>query len=134
SCEHRIDPARPQKSWRTAWRKLARENRVAGRPGSSEGRLDSGHGLRGQLQRGSGRLRRSVACDSDLRRQAITKMAEAGASDATLMAVACHMSRRMLEHYSHVRMAAKRTVLDKLETGLMGRATVENQPAVEKVN
>ena len=33
-------------------------------------------------------------------------MAEAGASDATLMAVAGHMSRRMLEHYSHVRMAA----------------------------
>jgi len=34
-------------------------------------------------------------------------MAEAGASDATLMAVAGHMSHRMLEHYSHVRMAAR---------------------------
>jgi len=34
----------------------------------------------------------------DLRHQAITEMAEAGASDATLMAVAGHMSRRMLEH------------------------------------
>jgi hypothetical protein len=32
-------------------------------------------------------------------------MAEARAPDATLMAVAGHMSRRMLEHYSHVRMA-----------------------------
>ena len=42
-----------------------------------------------------------------------------GASDATLMAVAGHMSRRMLEHYSHVRMAAKRTALEKLESGLM---------------
>jgi hypothetical protein len=28
------------------------------------------------------------------------------------MAVAGHMSRRMLEHYSHARMAAKRTVLE----------------------
>jgi hypothetical protein len=26
----------------------------------------------------------------------------------------------MLEHYSHVRMAAKRTALEKLESGLMG--------------
>ena len=56
----------------------------------------------------------------DLRHQAITEMAEMGASDATLMAVAGHMSRRMLEHYSHVRMAAKRTALEKLESGLMG--------------
>jgi hypothetical protein len=36
------------------------------------------------------------------------------------MAVSGHMSRRILEHYSHVRMAAKRAVLDKLESGLMG--------------
>ena len=70
----------------------------------------------------------------DLRHQAITEMAETGVSDATLMAVSGHMSRRMLEHYSHVRMAAKRTVLDKLESGLMGRRVVESQPAVEKPN
>jgi hypothetical protein len=31
-------------------------------------------------------------------------------------------------------MAAKRAAVDKLESGLMGRASVENQPAVEKVN
>ena len=61
-------------------------------------------------------------------------MAEAGVSDATLMAVSGHMSRRMLEHYSHVRMAAKRTVLDKLESGLMGARPVESQPAIEKPN
>jgi hypothetical protein len=67
-----------------------------------------------------------------LRHQAITEMAEAGASDATLVAVSGHMSRRMLEHYSHVRMAAKRTVLDKLESGLMGGSAVESQPAVGK--
>ncbi len=61
-------------------------------------------------------------------------MAENGASDATMMAVAGHMSRRMLEHYSHVRMAAKRTALDKLESGLMGAPSVESQPVTEKVN
>lgn len=45
-------------------------------------------------------------------------MAEVGASDATIMAVAGHVDRAMMEHYSHVRMAAKRDVLQKLESGL----------------
>jgi integrase len=70
----------------------------------------------------------------DLRHQAITEMAEGGASDATMTALAGHMSRRMLEHYSHVRMAAKRTVLDKLESGLMGGPPVERQRALGKAN
>jgi hypothetical protein len=61
-------------------------------------------------------------------------MAEAGVSDATLMAVSGHMSRRMLEHYSHVRMAAKRTGLEKLESGLMGSPSAESQSAIRKVN
>jgi hypothetical protein len=30
------------------------------------------------------------------------------------MAIAGHVSKRMLEHYSHIRMAAKRTALDGL--------------------
>jgi integrase len=55
----------------------------------------------------------------DLRHQAITELAEAGATDATMMALAGHMSRQMLEHYSHVRMAAKREALNKLSSGLM---------------
>jgi hypothetical protein len=32
----------------------------------------------------------------------------------TIMAVAGHVSKKMLERYSHVRMAAKRTALDAL--------------------
>ena len=43
----------------------------------------------------------------DLRHQAITELAEAGAADATIEALAGHISREMLEHCSHVRMAAK---------------------------
>jgi len=70
----------------------------------------------------------------DLRHQAITEMAEAGVSDATLLAVSGHMSRRMLEHYSHVRMEAKRTVLGKLKSGLMGGLSNESQPGVGKAN
>ena len=49
----------------------------------------------------------------------ITELAEAGTSDAALMAVAGHVSREMMEHYSHVRMTAKREALDKISSGLM---------------
>ena len=46
------------------------------------------------------------------------------------MAIAGQMTRRMMEHYSHVRMAAKRAALDKLESGLMGVSlTAEQQTA-----
>ena len=42
------------------------------------------------------------------------QLAENGASDSTIMAIAGHVSRRMLEGYSHVRMEAKRTALEAL--------------------
>jgi integrase len=129
ACEERIiDPSRPQKSCRTAWRKLVRESaRRVGRE-AAEQALESGKGLRGAIaawKRAAAPIRGLRF--HDLRHQAITEMAEAGASDATLMAVAGHMSRRMLEHYSHVRMAAKRAALEKLESGLMGGPSATSQ-------
>ena len=136
ACEERIiDPSRPQKSWRTAWRKLVRE--AARRVGTEAAKqaLESGKGLRGAItawKRAAAPIRGLRF--HDFRHQAITEMAEAGASDATLMAVAGHMSRRMLEHYSHVRMAAKRTALEKLESGLMGGPSATSQPESRKAN
>jgi integrase len=50
----------------------------------------------------------------DLRHACITKLAEGQASEQTIMAIAGHLSRRMLEHYSHIRMAAKRAALDAI--------------------
>ena len=50
----------------------------------------------------------------DLRHTCITKLSEGQASEQTIMAIAGHLSRRMLEHYSHIRMAAKRTALDAI--------------------
>ncbi len=136
ACEHvTIDPTRPQKSWRTAWRKLVRQAaRLSGRDAAQDA-LASGGGLRKAIAA----WKRTVAPFQglrfhDLRHQAITEMAEAGVSDATLMAISGHMSRRMLEHYSHVRMAAKRTVLDKLESGLMGGLSTKSQSSVGKAN
>jgi hypothetical protein len=54
----------------------------------------------------------------DLRHTAITKLAESQASDQTIMAIAGHVSQQMLEHYSHIRMAAKRVALDSISTPL----------------
>jgi integrase len=48
----------------------------------------------------------------DLRHSCITKLSESQASEQTIMAIAGHMSRAMVEHYSHIRMAAKRAALD----------------------
>jgi integrase len=79
-----FDPTRHVKSWRTAWRTLTRK---AGLPGFRF---------------------------HDLRHCAITQLAENGTSDSTIMAIAGHVSRRMLERYSHVRMEAKRNAMETL--------------------
>ena len=41
-------------------------------------------------------------------------MAEAGTPESTMLAIMGHMSRKMLERYSHIRMAAKRTAVESL--------------------
>jgi len=50
----------------------------------------------------------------DLRHTCITKLAEGQASEQTLMSIAGHLSRKMLEHYSHIRLEAKRAALDAI--------------------
>jgi Phage integrase family len=50
----------------------------------------------------------------DLRHHAVTELAESQASERTIMAIAGHISPRMLEHYSHIRMDAKRKALEAL--------------------
>lgn len=52
----------------------------------------------------------------DLRHCCITKLAESQASEGTIMAISGHLSRTMLEHYSHIRMAAKRAALESIVT------------------
>ena len=83
----RYDPSQPASrwAWRTAWRKLT-------------------------VEAGLERLR-----PHDLRHHAITKLAESQASEQTIMAIAGHVSREMLEHYSHIRLEAKRKALESLD-------------------
>jgi len=79
-----FDPTRHVKSWRTGWRTLTKKT---GLPGFRF---------------------------HDLRHCAITQLAENGTSDSTIMAIAGHVSRRMLKRYSHVRMEAKRNAMEAL--------------------
>ena len=63
------------------------------------------------LKRGWTELRRhaGVSCRlHDLRHTYATKLAENGVPESTMLALLGHMSRAMLERYSHIRMAAKR--------------------------
>lgn len=73
------------------------------------------------------RVKASVICRvHDLRHTVATKLAEAGTPESTMLALMGHMSRAMLEHYSHVRMAAKRTAVESL-------ATRQNMPISELI-
>ena len=78
-----FDPTRSVKSWRTAWRTLTKKAGLSG--------------LRFH----------------DMRHQLITELGESGASDQIIMAIAGHVSRRMLDRYSHIRLEAMRQALEK---------------------
>ncbi|HUE88528.1 MAG TPA: hypothetical protein VMO26_20820 [Vicinamibacterales bacterium] len=58
------------------------------------------------------------------RHTGITELAEMGVADHVLESISGHLSRRMLEHYSHIRIDAKRQALDALDAAR--RAPAEN--------
>jgi hypothetical protein len=78
------DPTKPCTSFKTVWRKIRKAAGVQGRW-------------------------------HDNRHTFITALAESGeASDQTIMDIAGHVSKRMLKHYSHIRMEAKRRAVAPL--------------------
>ncbi len=63
----------------------------------------------------SSRKAANVSCRfHDLRHTFISRLAESQASDSTVVALAGHVSRVMMESYSHIRMEAKRRAVDYL--------------------
>ncbi len=115
-----IDPMRPMKSWRTSWRRLTRAIHCSGCGLLQEAGETCSHcsadisGLKSPFD--GFRFH-------DLRHQAITELAESKASDQTIMSIAGHVSKKMLQHYSHVRMEAKRNALDALSMRPNGTAS-----------
>ena len=61
-----------------------------------------------------------------MRHTAITKLGETLTSDQTIMAIAGHVSRRMLEHYSHIRIEAKRKALEAISQPAFGTDGAQN--------
>ncbi|MCZ6533961.1 MAG: site-specific integrase [SAR324 cluster bacterium] len=105
ACEMgRIQPGQPVKYWDTAWRTITK---TAGL-----------QGLRFH----------------DLRHQAVTELAERGLTDGTIMSIAGHVSRKMLEHYSHIRLEAKRRALECLETPLVDQGRTVEQTDTQRLN
>ncbi len=118
ACEnHRVDSTKPQKTWRTAWRTLRAEAaKRAGDLAVKAAALSGADKTRARERAMKPFLNYRF---HDLRHQAITEMAENGVADATLKAIAGHMSNEMMEHYSHVRMAKKKSAVAFLGGGCM---------------
>src|SRR5204863_2489027 len=57
----------------------------------------------------------------DLRHLAITELAESQVSDRTIMAIAGHVSQKMLARYSHVRSEARRQAVAALSAKPTGK-------------
>jgi integrase len=51
----------------------------------------------------------------DSRYTLVTELAESGARDETIMAIAGHVSRQMLSRYAHIRTEAKRGALEDVD-------------------
>jgi len=111
SCKPKFNGTIPICGWRTAWRRLTRtvccsDCGRAENPGVQCVRCEADisevrsplHGLRFH----------------DLRHHAITELAESGASEQTIKAMAGHVSERMLKRYSHIRLEAKRLAMQGL--------------------
>lgn len=71
-----------------------------------------------------------VACRwHDMRHTFVSRMAEGQASDTTIMALSGHLSRKMMERYSHIRGEAKRSAISALDlpmSGASGEAIFES--------
>jgi integrase len=66
----------------------------------------------------------------DMRHTFVSTMAEGEASDATIMSLAGHLSRKMMEKYSHTRNEAKRQAIAALDKSL--KATQPSKRRVER--
>jgi integrase len=91
---HKLDRTKPASKWDTSWRAL---RDAAGLPG---------------------------LWFHDLRHTVVTRLLEAGEPDHVVESITGHLSRRMLEHYSHIRLQAQKDALDRLDSSSKPNASV----------
>jgi len=128
------DPTRPMHDWRSAWRSLTRAVEC---PQCGQLQTPAKTCVGAECKADISKLRSPLhgLRFHDLRHHAVTELAESQASDQTIMAIAGHVSPRMLAHYSHVRLDAKRKALDALSRGPRGGYGTKNvtKPQPERV-
>ncbi len=114
ACEHgHVDPTRHQKSFRTAWRKLTKSIRCPSCKSLQSPRdVCANRNCKAEIRGIKSPL--DGLRFHDLRHHAITELAEARVSDQTIMAIAGHVSQKMLARYSHVRTEARRQAVAAL--------------------
>jgi integrase len=98
---NKLDATKPMRKWDTAWRAVRDAAKLPG--------------LRFH----------------DLRHTVITELAERGVPDGVLKSIAGHITQKMLDHYSHIRMTAKRQALDGLDAFRADEALRSLQADVE---
>ncbi len=131
ACENgNVDPTRPQKTWRTAWRTVTRAV-ACPKCGRVQGPADVCR-IR-ECKAGMKDIKSPLAGlrFHDLRHSSITMLAEGNASEQTIRSISGHLSQRMLEHHSRIRKDAKRRALAALCMPKSAVATVLQATPVE---
>jgi integrase len=109
--KNKVDATKHAQSWRSAWRSIRQK---AARNDDDE-----------VIYPGLERVR-----FHDLRHTAVTVLAEKGLPDQVIMAQVGHISREMLQHYSHIRRQALNAAAAALEPSFLKPTT----QTVELVN
>jgi integrase len=127
------NPTRPMgvTGWRTAWRAMTRTVEC---PKCGRGQLPTDTCRNPECKADMRGLKSPLSGlrFHDLRHHAITELAEGQASDMTIMSIAGHVSKRMLEHYSHTRMDAKRRAIEALSSTRQTNQTCQILGEIER--
>jgi integrase len=75
------------------------------------------HGIEFLQEKNTAKKEAKVQCRiHDLRHNFISALAQTQTRAATTQVIAGHLSRKMLDHYSHVRLEAKRRAVESLDS------------------
>jgi integrase len=134
ACEnYKYDPAKPMASWRSAWRSLTRGVSCP-QCGTIQQPQPTCQNEKCQADIKDLRSSLTGLRFHDLRHSAITTLAESGQADHIIMSIAGHVSQKMLEHYSHIRIQAKRFAMEALETRIPSVQEEALEQAVQHTN
>jgi integrase len=123
------DPADHQRNWRTAWRALVKSAKCELGKLAATKAIAAGKDPQSATKAAEERL--AGFRFHDMRHHCITKLAESGQPDSVILSIAGHVSKRMLDHYSHIRDLAKQKAVAAVESYCPGVARKQAADAPE---